>query len=60
MALTMAWDDALALDQPVVWITHAGVIRAATLLAQGRRVVDDAKHWPVQAPDFGEWQVLNI
>ena len=53
-----AWDDALALDQPVVWVTHAGVIRAATLLAAGRRVLDDASQWPVWAPDFGAWTVL--
>ena len=55
-----AWDDALLLDQPVVWITHAGVARAAALLHQGRRQIDDARHWPTRAPAYGEWQVLDI
>ena len=54
-----AWDDALAANQPVVWITHAGVIRAATLLAKGARHIDNATHWPTLAPAFGEWVVLR-
>lgn len=29
-----AWDDTLATGQPTAWITHAGVIRAASLIAQ--------------------------
>lgn len=53
-----AWDEALALEQPVVWITHAGVARAVTLLAQGRRQIDDASQWPAQAPAFGAWTVV--
>lgn len=52
------WDDARASGQPQVWITHAGVIRAATLLAQGVRRIDRAQDWPVVAPAFGEWLVL--
>ena len=55
-----AWDDALALDQPVVWVTHGGVARAATLLHQGRRQIEDSRQWPIQAPVWGEWQVLDI
>jgi alpha-ribazole phosphatase len=54
-----AWDAARALDQPTVWITHAGVARAATLLAQGRRQIDDARLWPVHAPAFGAWMTLD-
>lgn len=54
-----AWDEAQALGQPVVWITHAGVARAATLLAQGLRQMDDASQWPTQAPAFGMWTVLQ-
>ena len=53
-----AWDEALAVSQTVVWITHAGVARAATLLAQGLRQIDDASQWPAQAPAFGMWTVL--
>lgn len=55
-----AWDEARVRDQPVVWITHAGVARAATLLHQGRRQIDDARQWPTQAPAYGEWRVLDI
>ena len=54
-----AWDDAheatLDLPQPTAWITHAGVIRAATLIAQGVRRVTDASQWPKDAPGFGQW-----
>ena len=38
-----------------VWITHAGVIRALRLLAQGISRVDRAGQWPQQAPGYGEW-----
>ena len=54
-----AWDETLALNEPVVWITHAGVIRAATLLAQGLRQIDAASQWPILAPAFGAWTVLQ-
>jgi alpha-ribazole phosphatase len=50
-----AWDDSCALRQPMVWITHAGVIRAASLLEQGRRHIDDASQWPQMAPAWGQW-----
>ena len=54
-----AWDDAhdatLDLPQPIAWITHAGVIRAATLIAHGVRRVTDASQWPKDAPVFGQW-----
>jgi alpha-ribazole phosphatase len=55
-----AWDDACAQDQPVVWITHAGVIRAATLLAQGQRQISRADQWPVDAPAFGQWHTVEL
>lgn len=38
-----------------VWITHAGVIRAVTLLASGVSEVTRAGQWPRQAPACGEW-----
>lgn len=50
-----AWDEAMQTGQPQVWITHAGVIRAATLHAKGVRRVDDARQWPAEAPGFGQW-----
>lgn len=39
-----------------VWVTHAGVIRAASLLAQGIHEVHDAAVWPADAPGFGQWR----
>ena len=52
------WDEATASGQPQVWITHAGVIRAATLLAQGVRRIERAQDWPLAGPAFGQWLEL--
>lgn len=41
-----------------VWITHAGVIRAMTLLVQGVTRVQRADQWPQHAPGWGEWVVF--
>ena len=57
--VTSAWEDARANGQDVVWITHAGVIRAASLLAKGVREVQSADQWPVQAPGYGQWCLLD-
>ncbi|WP_066706367.1 histidine phosphatase family protein [Curvibacter delicatus] len=38
-----------------VWVTHAGVIRAMALLAQGIERLEHAEQWPRHAPGFGEW-----
>ena len=56
------WDELWA-GTPVpltdtVWITHAGVIRAATLLQSGLRQISQAEQWPTATPGFGEWRVL--
>ena len=53
------WDASCAGDQPTVWITHAGVIRAARLLAQGQRAVQHAAQWPHDACGFGQWCVVE-
>ena len=53
------WDETVAAGQDSVWITHAGVIRAAALLAQGIRTPSDAQQWPHQAPGFGQWCTLT-
>ena len=37
----------------VLWITHAGVIRAVRLLLAGVRVVERADQWPREAVPFG-------
>jgi alpha-ribazole phosphatase len=42
-----------------VWITHAGVARAALLLSRGVAYVDQASDWPLDAPAFGAWWQLG-
>ncbi len=54
------WDESCDMrHQPIVWLTHAGVIRAAQLLAQGRRHIADASQWPQAAPAWGQWTTLE-
>ena len=57
--VTQAWDDVPLRDGNTVWITHAGVIRAATLLHAGRVSVTQAAQWPADACGFGQWRVLD-
>lgn len=43
-----------------VWVTHAGVIRAAQFLQlHGHRVVAGAHEWPQDAPAPGGWTLLR-
>ena len=52
--IAAVWDEtALSADAPTLWITHAGVIRAATLLQGGQRQIASASEWPAAAPQFG-------
>lgn len=44
----------------VLWITHAGVIRAVELLAQGLRHIARADQWPMDAPKYGQWRTLDL
>jgi alpha-ribazole phosphatase len=53
-----AWDEA-ARAAETLWITHAGVIRAATLLHSGVRQISEASQWPAAAPGFGCWIQLT-
>ncbi|MFM1978891.1 MAG: hypothetical protein RLZ68_156 [Pseudomonadota bacterium] len=53
-----AWDAFTACCSSGVWICHAGVIRAAGLIAQGQRSVVHAGQWPAHAPAFGQWVEL--
>jgi len=55
-----AWDDALLADQAPVWVTHAGVIRVAGLLARGVRRIDQAQDWPKDGTAFGQSLVLPL
>ena len=49
-----AWDEDHG-EHDTVWITHAGVARAARLLADGVRVLTRADQWPLEAPGYGQW-----
>ena len=53
------WAETRAAGQPSAWITHAGVIRAATLLARGINSVQRSDQWPVVAPGFGAYLRLD-
>jgi alpha-ribazole phosphatase len=53
------WDECSRRQTPTVWITHGGVIRAASLLARGVRHVQMAADWPINAPSFGQWVCLE-
>ena len=55
-----AWDETVSSAQPTAWITHAGVIRAVTLIAQGVRRATDASRWPKDAPGFGQWWKTEV
>jgi alpha-ribazole phosphatase len=47
-------------DTDAVWITHAGIIRAAQLLARGLREVERADQWPLDATACGQWRTLEL
>ncbi len=52
---------ALAPGCAAAWITHAGVIRAANLIANGVRRVASAADWPTDSsPGFGAVRVLTL
>jgi alpha-ribazole phosphatase len=54
-----AWDQTHASGLTTAWITHAGVIRAAALLARGQRQVFEPAQWPREAPAYSGWVVLR-
>lgn len=49
-----AWPLALRTRRPVIWITHAGVLRAARLLHAGVRCPPSASDWPAEAVPLGQ------
>lgn len=57
------WDAAVAASLPgvsQVWLTHAGVMRAARLIASGQREVRSVGDWPAAAPGFGAcWRYVE-
>lgn len=58
--VTAAWRELVQWPGSVLWVTHAGVIRAATLLSQGVHEVTQASQWPAEAPAFGGWCTLSL
>jgi len=45
----------------VIWITHAGVIRALNYLHKnGMHPITRAEQWPREAPGFGQWQCIDL
>ena len=48
-----------ASGQDALWVTHAGVVRAARLLLAGVACPTQAGQWPQQGPGFGELEVLT-
>ena len=46
----------------MVWVTHAGVIRAVQFLStdEKRTKISSAAEWPTSAPAMGEWICLDI
>lgn len=55
-----ARDDNARVTHEAVWITHAGVIRAVSLLAQGIERIERADQWPKDALAWGEWRHLHV
>lgn len=60
MARVGAAFDELSDDADAVWVTHAGIIRAAQLLARGTRHVERADQWPLDATACGQWRTLAL
>ncbi len=60
MARVIQAFDELCPAKDTLWVTHAGVIRAAELIAGGTRRVERADQWPIAAPAYGQWCKLAI
>ena len=52
--------DELPQAPDTVWITHAGIIRAAELVASGVRQVHRADQWPRDGVACGQWRTLEL
>lgn len=53
--VALARADTLRQAEPRVWITHAGVARAMSLLAEGLTRLERADQWPKATPEWGQW-----
>jgi alpha-ribazole phosphatase len=55
-----AFDDMRALSNSnVLWITHAGVIRATSLVMQGIHQVSSTQQWPQAVVEFGSCVTID-
>lgn len=52
--------DELPARPDAVWITHAGIIRAAQLVHRGIRQVSRADQWPQEGVACGQWRTLEL
>ncbi len=55
-----AFDQWQASGQDALWVTHAGVMRAAQLLQRGMRSVERADEWPSAPMGYGELLVIDM
>lgn len=60
LRVTSLWDETQGRGIDAAWITHVGVIRAATLISRGERRVHQAAQWPRDAFAFGHWCELEV
>jgi alpha-ribazole phosphatase len=56
----IAWDAWRASGSDALWVTHAGVMRAVSLLQRGVRFPVNAADWPSHSIAFGEWIAVEI
>jgi alpha-ribazole phosphatase len=54
-----AWAETRDAVRPTVWVTHAGVVRAAMLLHQGTTRVERSDQWPREAVAFGDYRYFS-
>jgi alpha-ribazole phosphatase len=57
--VAQAHDDWRSSGRDALWVTHAGVMRAALLLHAGKRQVREASEWPSRAIGWGELMSLG-
>lgn len=61
--VSRALEHALALKEPeMVWVTHAGVMRALQFLHDSREhcTISSVSEWPAHAPAMGAWMTLEF
>ena len=50
-----------ATSSDVLWITHAGVIRAVKFILESGGVhIREASEWPKDAPEQGDWVTFEV